>query len=65
MRYAKIKKELGMKNKRLLLLIIPISLMLTILLPLAAFFAGYEVTRDVCYSDGELCTMDIYTPRGR
>lgn len=54
-----------MKTKRILSIIIPISLLLMILLPAIILFTGYDVDRDVRYSEGTECTMDIYTPWGK
>jgi acetyl esterase/lipase len=48
-----------------ILITVPLLIIILILLASATLFIGYDVARDVRYSDGELCTMDIYTPWGK
>lgn len=52
------------KMAKKILIAVPILIIILILLAFATLLIGYDVTRDVRYSEGEECTMDIYTPWG-
>lgn len=44
------------------LIVLGAVLIVSVSVGLIKYFTGYEVYRDVRYSDGELCVMDIYIP---